>query len=159
MNTSPELIRFAGETHACAMQMMENAAYIQKELPGLEMPDSLRDQITKLCCTLIGSKHDLISEVAELEEAMVADAGLDRMINRVKMILGLIQDDTSSIHQCVEAVNEAVKCGTASGLVAMLVMESAANILNTTPAWPAICDQLAEKVRAEVIEDGDHENG
>ena len=141
------------------MQMMENAAYIQKELPGLEMPDSLRDQIAKLCCALIGSKHDLVSEVAELEEAMVADAGLDRIIKRVKMIHGWIQDDTLSIHQCVEAVNEAVKCGTAPGLVAMLVMESAANILNTTPAWTAISDQLAEKVRAEVIEDCDHENG
>lgn len=149
MNTSPELIRFAGETHACAIQMMENAAYIQKELPNLEMPDSLRDQIAKLCCALIGSKHDLISEVAELEEALVADAGLDRIINRVKMIQGWIQDDMSSIRLCVEAVNEAVKCGTAPGLVAMLVMESAANILNTTPAWPAICDQLAEKVRLE----------
>jgi hypothetical protein len=159
MNASPELIRFAGETHACAMQMMGNAAYIQKELPGLEMPDSLRDQIAKLCSDLIGSKHDLLNEVVELEEVMVADADLDRIINRVKMIHGWIQDDTLSIHQCVEAVNEAVKCGTAPGLVAMLVRESAANILNTTPAWPAICDQLAEKVRAEVIEDGDHENG
>jgi hypothetical protein len=158
MNTSPELLRFAGETHACAIQMMKNAAYIQKELPALEMPDSLRDQIAKLCSDLIGSKHDLLNEVVELEEAMVADAGLDRIINRVKMIFGWIQDDISSIHQCVEAVNEAVKCGTAPGIVAMLVVESAANILNTTPAWPAICDQQAEKVRDEAIEDSNDEN-
>ena len=153
MNASPELIRFAGETHACAMQMMENAAYIQKELPGLEMPDSLRAQITKLCSDLIGSKHDLTSEVVELEEAMVADASLDRITMRVKLILGWIQDDVSSIHQCVEAVNEAVTCGTAPFIVAMLIMESAANILNTTPAWTASCIPSAEEDQEEEIED------
>lgn len=159
MNTSPDLIRFAGETHACAMQMMGNAAYIQKELPSLEMPDSLRDQIAELCSDLIGSKHDLVSEVIELEEEMVANASLDRITSRVKMILRWIQDDVASIRQCVGAINEAVGSGTASSGVALLVMESAVNIFKTTPAWPSICDQLAEKEREEVIEDGDHENG
>jgi hypothetical protein len=158
MNDSPELIRFAGETHACAMQMMENAAYIQKELPGLELPDSLRDQIAKLCSDLIGSKHDLISEAVELEEAMVADESLDRITRRVKMILGWIQDDVASIHQCVGAINEAVGSGTASSGVALLVMESAANIFNTIPAWPAVCDQGPEEDREEEIED-DEEHG
>jgi hypothetical protein len=139
MNASPELIKFTSETHACAMQMMANSCYIQKELPGLEMPDPLRDQIATLCSDLIGSKHDLISEVFELEEIMATDANLDRIIRRVNMIFGWIQNDVSSIHQCVEAVNEAVNGGTVDPMVAILIMEAAANILNTTPAWPAIC--------------------
>jgi hypothetical protein len=159
MKTSPELIRFTGETHACAMQMMGNAAYIQKHLPELEMPDSLRDQIAKLCSDLIGSKHDLVSEVIELEEALVADASLDRITSRVKMILRWIQDDVASIRQCVEAINEAVGNGTASSGVALLVMESAVNIFNTTPAWPAICDQSLEEVGEEKTEaDEDEED-
>ncbi len=158
MKTDPQTIhRFLSEARDCATQMIENAAYIQKELPGLEMPDSLRDQITKLCSDLIGSKHDLVSEAVELEDAMIADAGLDRVTRRVKMILGWIQDDVGSIHQCVEAVNDAVKCGTAPGIVAMLIMESAANILNTTPVWPAICDQLPEEDREEANEDEEEE--
>jgi len=145
MNASPELIKFTRETHACAMQMMANACYIQKELPGLDMPDSLRDQITKLCSDLIGSKHDLATEVAELEEAMTDDASLERISRRVKMIFEWIQDDVLSIHNSVTAVNDAVKCGTADASVAMLIMESAANLLNATPAWPAICDQSLEE--------------
>ncbi len=153
MNTSPELIRFACETQDCAMQMMANAAYIQNELPNHEMPDSLRDQITTLCSDLIGSKHDLVSEVTELEEAMCDDASLDRISRRVKMILGWIQDDASSIHQCVKAVNDAVECGTAPSIVDMLIMESAANILNATPAWPSICDQSLEEKKEEKTED------
>lgn len=136
MNTSPDLIRFTGETHACAMQMIENAAYIQKELPNLQMPDLLRDQIVKLCGDLIGSKHDLVSEAVELEEAMVADASPERIAGRVKMILRWIQDDVASIQQCVEAINEAVGSGVASGSVALLVMESAVNIMNSIPFAP-----------------------
>lgn len=159
MKTDPQAIRrFIDETHACAMQMMENAAYIQKELPDLDMPDSLRDQIAKLCIDLIGSKHDLVSEIAELEEAMVADASLESIINRVKMILGWIGEVATSIHQCVKTVNDAVKSGTAPSIVAMLIMESAANILNTAPAWPAICDQLPEEVGEEKTEDEEDED-
>lgn len=112
--------------------MMENAVYIQKELPSLEMPDSLRDQIAKLCSDLISSKHDLVSEVVELREATADDARLERVIAPVKRILGRLQDDVSSIHECVKAVNEAVKCKAASPIVGMLIMESAANILTTT---------------------------
>jgi hypothetical protein len=158
MNTTPEIIRFVGETHACATQMLSNAAYIQKELPGLEMPDSLRDQIDKLCSDLIGSKHDLISEAVELEEVMVADVGLDRIIRRVKMILVWIQDDVSSIHQCVKAVNDAVKCGAADAILGMLIMESAANILHSTPARPAICDQSPEEDEEEGPVDDEDED-
>lgn len=158
MNTSPELIRFACETQDCAMQMMANAAYIQNELPNLEMPDSLRDQITTLCSDLIGSKHDLVTEGTELEEAMADDASLDRISRRVKMILGWIQDDVSSIHECAGAVNEAVKCGTVDAIVAMLIMESAANILNSTPAWPAICDESPEENGEAKTEDEEDED-
>lgn len=156
MNTSPDLIRFTGETHACAMQMMENAAYIQKELPNLQMPDSLRDQIVKLCGDLIGSKHDLVNEAVELEEAMVADASPDRIAVRVKMILRWIQDDVASIQQCVDAINEAVGSGVASGSVALLVMESAVNIMNSIPSAPESAETT--ETEPDVSEEEDEED-
>ena len=102
---------------------------------------------------MIGSKHDLISEVVELEDAMVADDSIENLTTRVKMILGWIADDVGAIHQCVEAVNESVKTGATSAGVAILIMESAANIFNATPAWPAISNPAAE----EEIESKDHD--
>ncbi len=48
--------------------MMENAAYIQKELPSLEMPDDLRTSSGKLCDELIGTKHDLMHEIFAASE-------------------------------------------------------------------------------------------
>ncbi len=153
MNASPEISRFASGIHACAMQMLYNASFIQKELPSLEMPDSLRDQITKLCSDLIGSKHDLIDDSIELEEAMVEGASHARLIERVKTILRWIQNDVSSIQECVEAINEAVKSGIAPSIVATLVMESAANILNAIPALPSCCTPSADGDKEEEIED------
>ena len=157
MNASPELIRFAGQTHACAMQMMENAAYIQTELPGLEMPDSLRDQIAKLCNDLVGSKHDLISEAIELEDAMAEGANSESLTTYVQRIQRWIAGDIASIHECVGAINEEVQTGTVSPIVAMLIMESAANIFNSTPPWPATGDPDAEEAVETETRDEDEE--
>ncbi len=155
MNTSPELTRFVGETHAFAIQLMRNAAYIQKELPSLDMPDSLREQITTLCSDLIGSKHDLISEATELEEAMDEGANPDRISRRVKMILEWVQNDVSSIHGCVSTVRDAVEEGTTPAIVSVLITESATNILNVTPSFP---EPDPSRTDAEEDDDGEEED-
>ena len=142
MNASPELTRFVGETHACAMQMLSNAAYIQKELPLLEMPDSLRNQIEKLCADLIGTKHDLIHEIHELDEFLVAAP--NQIEPWVERINGWIAEQVNSIDERVTAVTEAANTGAVPFSVAMLLMESATNILSSTPATPAIADPTDE---------------
>jgi hypothetical protein len=132
MNTRQKLRRFACETHACAMQMMENAAFIQKELPPLEMSDSLRQQIEKLCVGLIAAKRDLIYETHELDEFLVsATYQIEPWMERINR---WIAAQVEAIHRCVQATADAVASGTANSLVSMLLMESASNILNATPA-------------------------
>jgi len=50
MKTDPyEINRYLTESRNCALQMMQNAAYMQKELPSLEMSDGLREEIGTLC--------------------------------------------------------------------------------------------------------------
>jgi hypothetical protein len=61
------------------------------------------------------------------------------------------------IHQCVTRINEAVKSDSTLSIVAMLVMESAANILNATPAWPSVCDETQDE-QEDADPDTDEEN-
>jgi hypothetical protein len=140
MKTDPQTIhRYLAETRDFAIQMMQNAAYIQKELPTLEMPDDLRTNIGKLCDELIGTKHDLMHEIFEASEWLESDP--DRFELWRELIRPWILDVIMSINECVEAVQEAAENGSTSPLVSLLVMESAANILNTAPAFPEVSEE------------------
>jgi hypothetical protein len=154
MNTPQHLPQFLTEAHACAMQMMENATYIQKQLPALDMPDSLRIQIEKLCLDLIGTTHDVIHEIHELDEFMASTPyQIEPWMERIR---GWIMKQVTSLDQCVQAVNESVTNGTANSLVLMLVMESAANILNEVPTFPTIPeDTETESEQDDAPEDED----
>ena len=145
--------QFAMEVRACGGQMMSNAAYIQKELPGIDMPDELRSQIEKLCTDLVGSRFDLNTEANEFEGAIAANANLDALTRKAEMVRGWIAGDIGSIQACVEAVTNAVEAGTASPILSMLIMESAVNIFNATPTWPA-----TEEVAEEQEEPGDEDH-
>lgn len=67
--TDPNLGNFLQEARQCAMEMLANASYIEGELPNVELPDNLRAMTAQLCTTLVGTKHDVISELAELDDA------------------------------------------------------------------------------------------
>ena len=87
MKTDPyEINRYLTESRNCALQMMQNAAYMQKELPSLEMSDGLREEIEKLCDDLISTKHDLIAQIFECYELLEEDSDAQRigkMINQM----------------------------------------------------------------------------
>ena len=75
MKTDPyEINRYLTESRNCALQMMQNAAYMQKELPSLEMSDGLREEIGKLCDDLISTKHALIAQIFECYELLEEDS-------------------------------------------------------------------------------------
>ena len=121
------------------------------------MPDSFRTQIPKLCEHLTTTKRDLIREIYEAVEWLKSEP--DRFEIWIEFIRPWILDVIESINECVEAVQGAVKDGSASPLVSLLVMESAANILHTTPAWPAIYDRSPDEVREEENEDEERKSG
>ena len=128
--------RFLGETHQCAMQMMENGSYILKQLPSLQMPDALRQQLEALCQELISTKHDLVHEIHEISELAVKTPGDPAIRERIDRICQWINGDNLSFKTGVDAVHEAMARGEVDGLLSLLLTESGVNILNACPTMP-----------------------
>jgi hypothetical protein len=104
----PAIHRFLGETHHCAMQMMENGAYILKELPTLRMPDALRRQLETLCTDLIGTKHNLIHEIHELT---MASPGASAIRSGVQRMCQWINEANMQFKDGVDATRRATDAG------------------------------------------------
>ena len=137
MKTDPqEINRYLTESRNCAMQMMQNAAFIQKELCLLAMPDCLREEIAKLCDDLISTKHDLIGQIFECYELLEEDSDAPRIGKMINQIHQWMNGSVGSIHECVAAVQQSIAQGTAAPVLGMLVMESAVNIIKAVPALP-----------------------
>lgn len=86
-SASPEsgaLDRFCSVAYACAMSLMSNADYVQKELPNVELPTDIRASIESLCSNWIGTKHDVVHELAELKDS----ANIEDRIRRIMAWLG-----------------------------------------------------------------------
>ena len=56
------------EARNCALVMLESATYIKSELAHVQMNDAHRAQTEQLRTALVGTKHDIISELFELDE-------------------------------------------------------------------------------------------
>lgn len=155
MKTDTQIIRrFLTETHACAIQMMQNAAYIQKEIPSLEMPDALRVTIGELCDELIGTKHDLIHEIHEIEPLITSDPDSAQVQHGIASIRQWTAETVGSINHGIAEIQEAVAKGSATPMLGMLVMESAVNILNAIPGFP----ETEEEPSENDCEDDDDKN-
>lgn len=116
--------------HRCAMAMMENGAFIQEELPGLSMGDDFRASIKEVCASLIGTKHDVVHELFELQEEIEAGVGDAKVLSKFDRMFNWIQDDLSLVDELVQRIDAAADEDPALGIVRILVMESALNILN-----------------------------
>jgi hypothetical protein len=133
---SQEINRYLSESHTCAMQMMMNAAYIQKELPNLTMPDDLRATITNLCDELIGTKHDLMNEIIECRELMVINTDTSQTEQKLQVMHQWIIRGVQNIQECVTTIQQRIADHSVEPLVGMLVMESAVNVISSIPAYP-----------------------
>jgi len=120
---------------ACAMAMLQNANFIQTELPKVEMPDALRARTEQVCSGLIGTKHDVVSELFELEELLGTqdtETDVGTRVNRIVTWMGL---DMVQLHELVSALHAATRENRDHGAAFALVAESGANIMsafNTT---------------------------
>ncbi len=130
MQTNPNLQIFASAAHGCAMQMMSNATYIQTELPSLTLPKEAKDQITTLCDSLIGTKHDVVSELFELSEVSESSNSPAEIKKRVKMIIQWLWETIMEVHQVVQSLQTAAGADPQFSIGWLLVSESATNILH-----------------------------
>ena len=130
------------EARNCALVMLESATYIQSELANVRMNDALRAQTEQVCTALVGTKHDIISELFELDELLGSEASASIINSRVHRIVQWFQDDITHMHQLVTALESASKQEPACGLAYILVAESATNILNAFDRTRAAADSL-----------------
>jgi hypothetical protein len=76
---NPAAIRTVlNEAHRCAMAMLDNASYIERELPNVRMDAANHASAIELCSSLIGTKHDIKLEAAAKDDP--ACAGLRRRL-------------------------------------------------------------------------------
>jgi len=127
----PQNLIFIHATRACALQMLSNASYIQRELPSLDIPEELRLRIEAVCDSLISTKHDVITETFELEELAqsgVPQARLDEKMGRISQWLC---ETLGEMHELVMEVERLVSSEPRYSLVFILIAESATNIANS----------------------------
>ena len=113
----------------CAAAMLANAMYVERELPNVTLPPELRKRTEGVASALVGTKHDVFSEIAEyddLVEAGAAEAELDRRLERMVRWIG---EDVEELAALVRALEEAHRNDPEVGASYVLVTESAANVL------------------------------
>ena len=113
-------------TRSCALVMLESADYIQHELANVRMSASHRAQTQALCSSLIGTKHDIFTELSEMSDLLDSETVV---LDRAKRIVGWFQEDVEKMHELVAALEAESKSGPGDKGAYILVAESAGNIL------------------------------
>lgn len=72
--TIQRIREFQARTQECAAQMLMTALYIREELANVRMTYELRQRTVELCSARIGTKHDLVTKVFELDERLESGA-------------------------------------------------------------------------------------
>jgi hypothetical protein len=142
---------FVLATRECALQMMSNAAYILDELPNVRMPPELLERTRSVCNDLVGTKHDLISEIHEIDDLAGADASVAHIGQRVELIVGWVRDDLVRLHELVSALDAASRQDETYGLAGLLVMESATNLFNAFDPMQSAAEGVMRAVRGESL--------
>ena len=132
------------EARNCAMAMLDSGTYIERELPNVRMDDAARTMATALCSQLIGTKHDIIHELFELDELLSSDASDDRVASAVALIIQWLWDDICQMHELVTTLEAATHGQADDGGAYLLVAESAVNILNPFNRAKAAADLITQ---------------
>src|SRR5687767_13266361 len=112
------------------MAMLGNACYVERELANVRLPDDLRAQTAQLCSDLIGTKHDILSELGELYELLASPTPDSADIGRyTERIVRWLSDDLPGMQKLVDALQSASDVEPEYRAACVLVTESAANIL------------------------------
>jgi len=132
------------EARKCAAAMLESGTYIERELPNVRMDEPVRVATVKLCSKLIGTKHDIIHELFELDELLASGASDERIKSAIARIIDWLGDDIRQMHELVTALDAAAKNDPTRVSAYLLVAGSAVNILNPFNRAAEAADLLAE---------------
>ena len=118
----------------CAMLMMDNASYIQRELPNVEMPDVLRSRTARVCDCMINTKFDVVSGAFEIGDFLapeIKESEIDwkLMSSRIDLLMEWLSEEIVKLHELVLALREDRKKNESHAGALILVEESAANVM------------------------------
>ena len=132
------------EARKCAAAMLESGTYIGRELPNVRMDEPVRVATVELCSRLVGTKHDIIHELFELDELLASGASDERIKSAIARIIDWLGDDIRQMHELVTALDDAAKNDPSRVSAYLLVAGSAVNILNPFNRAAEAADLLAE---------------
>lgn len=121
---------FRDAARNCAMSMLENASYIQKELVNVRMTDEMRIKVSEVCDAMTGTKHDVIHELFELDDLLAEGATTSRILQKINMTMRCIVDDIGVLRPTAMALEEESEQDNTYDPANLLVGESTNNILN-----------------------------
>jgi hypothetical protein len=124
--------------------MLESGTYIGRELPNVRMDEPVRMATVELCSRLVGTKHDIIHELFELDELLASGASDERIKSAIARIIDWLGDDIRQMHELVTALDAAAKNDPTRVSAYLLVAGSAVNILNPFNRAAEAADLLAE---------------
>jgi len=125
---------------ACAMSMLSNGMYIEKELPNVTFPDGLHARVQHLCGSLIGTHFDINTEIAEFGEALTeSPQDYAAVFVKTERILRWLSEPIVEMHELVQELRSASETDEQYILATILIEESATNVLN---AYNAAADVL-----------------
>lgn len=116
---------------------MSNADYVQKELPTVELPTDIRASVEALCTDWIGTKHDVIHELDELQES-------SNIEDRVRRIMSWLGEDMVKLQEQVRRLEALATAEDRYRLAYLLVGESGGNILRSFVAAGESADRVLE---------------
>lgn len=132
------LEEFCSAAYACAMSLMSNAAYVQKELPSVELPTDIRASVESLCTEWIGTKHDVVHELGELKDS-------SDIVDRIRRIMSWLGEDMVKLQEQVRKLEALAQSEDRFKLAYLLVGESGGNILRSFVAAGESANRVLEK--------------
>ncbi len=121
---------FMSKAHTCAMVLLGNAGYIEKELDAVRISDECRAETRLVCQTLIGTKHDIVTEVSEMHDLLGEAAYPSVILQRAERIVRWFQEDMDKLNALVMGLAADMDADPGSSGAYVLVAESATNILS-----------------------------
>jgi hypothetical protein len=138
----------------CAMQMLANAQYVLGELPNVKVSQGLRTQIREVCEALVGTRHDLITELFDLSDLVATDASDEQVGERVERIKQWAREDIAKLVDVVTALEEECKRDPGVELTHLLVMESTGNIRQAYQPMHSAAEAVLRSVRGVPLQGG-----
>ena len=114
-----------------AITMMENAAYMLKEIPRVEFSGTIGEKIREASENMIGTKHDVFNALHDLDELIEGKDTMDRIRDHFSMILGWIREDIKVMHGLTGEIYATALKNARFHLGFTLVVESTVNIITT----------------------------